>query len=305
MTGKIIKGIAGFYYVHVAKMGIYECKAKGIFRNKSIKPLVGDNVEIDILDENEKKGNIVSIHERENDLIRPLVANVDQAMIVFAVKKPDPNLNLLDKFLVMMEYQNIETIICFNKIDIGDEEYMENLKSIYENAGYKVLFTSAKEDEGIDEVKEMLYGKTTVLAGPSGVGKSSMLNALTEETTMETGTVSEKIGRGRHTTRHSEIFNIDVASENSNEKQEKETYLVDTPGFSSLYVPGMTKEELQYCFPEIGKYEPECRFGGCAHINEPDCGVKNALLEGKISESRYENYALMYNELSQSEKQKY
>ena len=172
MTGKIIKGIAGFYYVHIKDYGIYECKAKGKFRNNKIKPLVGDNVEVDILDSLEKKGNIVKILSRENDLIRPLVANVDQAMIVFAVKKPDPNLNLLDRFLVMMEYQNIETIICFNKIDIGNEKFMEELKNTYNNAGYKVLFASATENEGVEEIKKLLYGKTTVLAGPSGVGKS-------------------------------------------------------------------------------------------------------------------------------------
>ena len=263
MTGKIIKGIAGFYYVHIKDYGIYECKAKGKFRNNKIKPLVGDNVEVDILDSLEKKGNIVKILSRENDLIRPLVANVDQAMIVFAVKKPDPNLNLLDRFLVMMEYQNIETIICFNKIDIGNEKFMEELKNTYNNAGYKVLFASATENEGVEEIKKLLYGKTTVLAGPSGVGKSSMLNALTNEDKMETGKISEKIGRGKHTTRHSEIFNMD-----------KESYIVDTPGFSSMFVPGMTKEKLQDCFPEMAQYEPECKFGGCAHINEPICGVK-------------------------------
>ena len=159
MTGKIIKGIAGFYYVHIKDYGIYECKAKGKFRNNKIKPLVGDNVEVDILDSLEKKGNIVKILSRENDLIRPLVANVDQAMIVFAVKKPDPNLNLLDRFLVMMEYQNIETIICFNKIDIGNEKFMEELKNTYNNAGYKVLFASATENEGVEEIKKLLYGK--------------------------------------------------------------------------------------------------------------------------------------------------
>ena len=261
MQGKIIKGIAGFYYVYVENKGIYECKAKGKFRNKSIKPLVGDNVMVDIIDEEKKKGNISEILERKNQLIRPAVANVDQAMIVFAVKKPNPNLNLLDRFLVMMEFQNIETVICFNKIDIGEK---------------------------------MLKGKSTVFAGPSGVGKSSMLNALTKDYKMETGAISEKIGRGKHTTRHSEIFNIDSNS-----------YVFDTPGFSSLFVPGMTKEKLQYCFPEMPQYEPECRFTGCAHINEPDCSIKNALEQGKIARERYENYVLLYKELEQLEKNKY
>lgn len=291
MQGKIVKGIAGFYYVHIENMGVYECKAKGVFRNKSIKPLVGDNVLIDIIDPQLKKGNIIEILERENQLIRPAVANVDQAMIVFAVKKPDPNLNLLDKFLVMMEFQNIETIICFNKTDIGDEEFMDELKTIYNNAGYKVIFASATKEEGIELVKKELQGKSTVFAGPSGVGKSSMLNALTSDYTMETGKVSEKIGRGKHTTRHSEIFNIDES-----------TYVFDTPGFSSLFVPGMTKEKLEDCFPEFMEYTNNCRFIGCAHINEPDCAVKDALEEGKISLSRYENFKLMYNELKEKEK---
>ncbi|MFQ9515030.1 MAG: ribosome small subunit-dependent GTPase A [Eubacterium sp.] len=291
MQGKIIKGIAGFYYVLIEGKGIYECKAKGIFRNKSIKPLVGDNVIIDIIDEPEKKGNIVQILERENALIRPAVANVDQAMIVFSVKKPDPNLNLLDRFLVMMEFQNIETIICFNKTDIGDNEFMESLKDIYTGSGYKVRFASATETEGVDEIKKLLMNKSTVFAGPSGVGKSSMLNALTKDYKMETGTVSEKIGRGRHTTRHSEIFCI---GENS--------YVFDTPGFSSLFVPGMTKERLEDCFPEFKKYTNRCRFVGCAHISEPDCAVKQSLQDGFITESRYENYKLMYDELKDKEK---
>lgn len=291
MQGKIIKGIAGFYYVLVENKGIYECKAKGIFRNKSIKPLVGDNVTIDIIDEQQKKGNIIQILERDNELIRPAVANVDQAMIVFAVKKPDPNLNLLDRFLVMMEFQNIETIICFNKTDIGDDKFMQNLKDIYISAGYKVVFASAAEAEGIDKVKKSLRNKSTVFAGPSGVGKSSMLNALTKDYKMETGAVSEKIGRGRHTTRHSEIFCI---GENS--------YVFDTPGFSSLFVPGMTKERLEDCFPEFVQYTEQCRFVGCAHISEPDCAVKQALQDGIISESRYENYKLMYEELKNKEK---
>ncbi len=291
MQGKIVKGIAGFYYVHIENIGVYECKAKGVFRNKSIKPLVGDNVQIDVIDADLKKGNIVEILERDNQLIRPAVANVDQAMIVFAVKKPDPNLNLLDKFLVMMEFQNIETIICFNKTDIGNEDFMEKLKTIYNNAGYKVIFASATKEEGIEVVKKELKGKSTVFAGPSGVGKSSMLNALTSDYTMETGNVSEKIGRGKHTTRHSEIFNID-----------ENTYVFDTPGFSSLFVPGMTKEKLEDCFPEFLEYTNNCRFVGCAHINEPDCAVKDALEEGKISISRYENFKLMYQELKEKEK---
>ena len=289
MQGKIIKGIAGFYYVD-SQQGVFQCKAKGIFRNKSIKPLVGDNVEFEITHEEDKEGNITEILERDNELIRPAVANIDQAMIVFALKAPNPNVNLLDKLLVCMEYQNIETIICFNKTDIADKDFAEDLASIYRNAGYKVLFTSATENEGVEEVKKALKGKSTVFAGPSGVGKSSMLNAIKEDAVMETGDISEKIGRGKHTTRHSEIF-----------KTDDDTYVFDTPGFGSLFIPGMTKEKLEDCFPEFSLYTNECRFIGCAHINEPDCAVKEALEENKIAESRYESYKAFYEELKEQE----
>ncbi len=289
MQGKIIKGIAGFYYVD-SQQGVFQCKAKGIFRNKSIKPLVGDNVEFEITHEEDKEGNITEILERDNELIRPAVANIDQAMIVFALKAPNPNVNLLDKLLVCMEYQNIETIICFNKTDIADKDFAEDLASIYRNAGYKVLFTSATENEGVEEVKKALKGKSTVFAGPSGVGKSSMLNAIKEDAVMETGDISEKIGRGKHTTRHSEIF-----------KTDDDTYVFDTPGFGSVFIPGMTKERLEDCFPEFSLYTNECRFIGCAHINEPDCAVKEALEENKIAESRYESYKAFYEELKEQE----
>ncbi|MBR2190136.1 MAG: ribosome small subunit-dependent GTPase A [Eubacterium sp.] len=289
MQGKIIKGIAGFYYVD-SQQGVFQCKAKGIFRNKSIKPLVGDNVEFEITHEEDKEGNITEILERDNELIRPAVANIDQAMIVFALKAPNPNVNLLDKLLVCMEYQNIETIICFNKTDIADKDFAEDLASIYRNAGYKVLFTSATENEGVEEVKKALKGKSTVFAGPSGVGKSSMLNAIKEDAVMETGDISEKIGRGKHTTRHSEIF-----------KTDDDTYVFDTPGFGSVFIPGMTKERLEDCFPEFSLYTNECRFIGCAHINEPDCAVKEALSENKIAESRYESYKAFYEELKEQE----
>lgn len=289
MQGKIIKGIAGFYYVD-SQQGVFQCKAKGIFRNKSIKPLVGDNVEFEITHEEDKEGNITEILERDNELIRPAVANIDQAMIVFALKAPNPNVNLLDKLLVCMEYQNIETIICFNKTDIADKDFAEDLASIYRNAGYKVLFTSATENEGVEEVKKALKGKSTVFAGPSGVGKSSMLNAIKEDAVMETGDISEKIGRGKHTTRHSEIF-----------KTDDDTYVFDTPGFGSVFIPGMTKEKLEDCFPEFSLYTNECRFIGCAHINEPDCAVKVALSENKIVESRYESYKAFYEELKEQE----
>lgn len=293
MQGKIIKGIAGFYYVQT-KSGIYECKAKGSFRNQKIKPFVGDNVEITVLDEEKKKGNMEKILERKNFLIRPAVANVDQTLVIFAAAKPDPNLNLLDRFLIMMEQKNVQVILVFNKKDAAQPEKLAELAEIYENCGYQVLQVSALEEDGILEIKKILQGKTSTVAGPSGVGKSSIINLLQSGVHMETGNISEKIERGKHTTRHSELISI-----------AEDTYIFDTPGFSSLYVTDMEKEELKSYFPEFAPYEDECKFLGCVHVNEPVCGVKNALSEGKISRSRYENYKLLYEELKENEKRKY
>ena len=292
MQGKIIKGMAGFYYVHVVESGLYECKAKGIFRKEKMKPLVGDIVEIDILDETEKKGNITEIIERKNELIRPAVANIDQALVVFAVTKPKPHFNLLDRFLIMMESKDIPVVLCFNKKDIATEPEIQELKDIYEKCGYQIVFTSALEEENTEELKDLLHGKTTAIAGPSGVGKSSLINIFQPNANMETGSISEKIERGKHTTRHSELIWI-----------EDNTYIMDTPGFSSLYTNEFEKEELKYYFTEFSEYEGQCRFLGCDHIHEPGCAVKQALDEGKIHPVRYTNYLEMYNELK--EKRRY
>lgn len=291
MTGKIIKGIAGFYYVHDGIGKVYECKAKGIFRNKKIKPLVGDNVEITVLDEKESEGNIDRILPRKNSLIRPAVANVDQALVVFSISHPEPNLNLLDRFLVMMKYSEVPVSILFNKIDLTDEGLIDTYRKIYEPAGYDVLFSSTYEDMGIGMVRDLLRGRTTVLAGPSGVGKSSLINKIQPKAGMETGDISVKIQRGKHTTRHSELFYI-----------EKDTYMMDTPGFSSMFVENMEEGDLKNYFPEFEEYEEACKFLGCVHIGERVCGVKQAVEEGRISKSRYDNYRLMYQELKDRRK---
>lgn len=284
MQGRIIKGIAGFYYIQTEK-NLYECKAKGIFRKDKTKPLVGDLVELEVLDEEHKIGNIQKIFKRKNSLIRPAVANVDQALVIFAATKPEPNLNLLDRFLISMEQQAIPCIICFNKCDLADEEKIAELKSIYEPAGYELYFVSAKEEMGIDQVKEALLGKVTTVAGPSGVGKSSLINRLQEQVCMETGNISEKIERGKHTTRHAQL--IEIAHD---------SYIVDTPGFSSLSVECMEEEQIRMLYPEFEEYEPQCRFNGCSHTHEPSCGVKDAVSEQKISEIRYNNYKQIYDE---------
>ena len=291
MQGKIIKGIAGFYYVNVVESGLYECKAKGSFRKNGIKPLVGDEVELEVLDEEEKIGNVTKILPRKNELIRPAVANIDQALVVFAVTEPKPHYNLLDRFLVMMERKEIPVILCFNKTDLAEHPEIAELEEVYASCGYPVLFTSAKKEENIEKLKQMLKGKTTSIAGPSGVGKSSLINLLQSGVQMETGSISRKIARGKHTTRHSELIMISPDS-----------YIMDTPGFSSMYVPEIEAGQLWEYFPEFVPHEPECRFQGCAHIGEPDCGIKEALARGEIAQSRYDNYKLLYEELMQNKK---
>lgn len=289
--GRIVKGIGGFYYVKTEAGSIYECRAKGIFRKDKQKPLVGDYVSIDLISEVEKTGNVVTILPRSNELVRPAVANVEQAVVIFSITKPKPNLNLLDRFLIMMEKQQIETIICFNKQDIASEAEYKELKTAYGSSGYDVLFVSAKKQEGISGLREVLKGKTTAVAGPSGVGKSSIINVLQPEAGMEIGSISEKIDRGKHTTRHSELIYL-----------EPNTYIVDTPGFSSLFIEEFEKDTLKDYYREFAQFEPYCRFQGCLHVDEPDCGIKSAVEGHKISKIRYENYKQLYEELKERKK---
>ncbi len=290
MQGKIIKGIAGFYYVHTS-IGLVECKAKGIFRKEQIKPLVGDLVEIEMTDEEKLLGNIIKILPRKNTLIRPASANIDQALVIFAIVKPNPSYNLLDRLLITMKQQKLPAIICFNKKDIATREEREELVEAYGGCGYEVLFVSGIQNDGLEEIRAHLQGKTTVVAGPSGVGKSTIINALYPAAGMETGEISRKIERGKHTTRHAQLFAL-----------ADDTFIMDTPGFTSLNLGEMEKEELQGFYQEFEAYEKDCKFGGCAHISEPVCGVKNALSKGKISKVRYENYVLLYEEVKSRKK---
>ena len=288
MQGKIIKGIAGFYYIYAENDEVYECKAKGIFRKDNRKPLVGDNVEIEVLDEQEKEGSGTAILPRKNSLIRPAVANVDQAFVIFAMENPKPNFMLLDRFLIMMEKENVPAVICFNKKDLATEEELEFLYETYKSCGYQVILSSTFNGEGLEEIREILKGKTTVVAGPSGVGKSSITNALQENVQMETGEISKKLKRGKHTTRHSQVIPVG-----------KDTYLMDTPGFSSLYLTDIEEQELKDYFPEFREYEDQCRFQGCRHIHEPGCAVKEALNNHKISSLRYEDYLGLHEEIKE------
>lgn len=291
MQGRIIKGVAGVYDVHVEEYGVLACKAKGVFRKNGVKPLVGDLAEVSLIDEEKNEGLINRILPRINSLIRPAVANVDQALVIFAAASPKPNFNLLDRFLLMMEQQNVPVLICFNKTDLVRDEELLKLKEIYENCGYPMIFTSADKKEGVVELKNHLKDKTTVVAGPSGVGKSSLINLLQGSVVMETGKISAKIERGRHTTRHSEMIPIDKGS-----------YIFDTPGFSSLQVFDSDKEDIKKWFPEFAPYEEDCRFLNCLHKEEPQCGVKQALADGKISLVRYENYRQILEEIESRKK---
>jgi len=286
VDGIIIKGIAGFYYVRTST-GVYECKARGIFKKRKITPLVGDKVKINVLSEEPKEGWIEELEKRKVELFRPAVANVDQAVVVFALKSPDPHLNLLDKILLLGEYAGLELIVCFNKADLleGDEVF-EYYKSIYELAGYNVVMTSVKTGEGIEKIRELLKDKISVFAGPSGVGKSSMLNVVQPGLELKTGEISEKIQRGKHTTRHTELIELEFGG-----------WVVDTPGFTSLDLNFIDMNELADLFQEFREYQGCCRFNDCMHINEPECAVKTAVEEGYIHKNRYDSYLYFYNNI--------
>ena len=291
MQGKILKGIGGFYYVHDGLGRVYECRAKGVFRSRDEKPLVGDDVEFSVTEEEPNVGRIDTLLPRRSELIRPAVANVVQAVILVTAARPAFHPVLLDRFLMWMEQQNVPSLIVVNKTDLDREGKGETIASIYRPAGYTVLSVSARTGEGLEALREHLLGKTTVLAGASGVGKSSVLNALIPGAATETGQLSRKLGRGRHTTRHSEIFFLTEHS-----------FVLDTPGFTSLSVPDADPSELAGLFPEFRESAAHCFFPDCRHIGEPDCAVKRALAEGKIAESRYQSYVQAVQEQSRLRK---
>lgn len=286
VSGIITKGIGGFYYVDTGNK-LYECRARGLFRLKNITPMVGDIVDIEI-DEETMQGYIININERKNQMMRPAVSNVDQVIVVFAAKNPNINLSLLQKFLVYAEYIKLKIVVCINKIDIGENEKFMPIVEMINSIPYDVVKTSAILGTGLNTLKGYLKNKISVFAGPSGVGKSSLLNIIIPGLELKTGEISQKTKRGVHTTRHVELIKLEFGG-----------MVVDTPGFTSFDLIQIDEEELQYCYPEFERYI-NCRFPSCRHDKEPDCGIKNAVGKGLIHKLRYDSYIQMLNELRES-----
>lgn len=290
MKGLIVKGIGGFYYIQTEE-GLIEAKGRGIFKKQGLTLCVGDEVEVGLIENTGKKGVIEAILPRKNHFIRPPIANIDSFAVVFAASKPKPNYPVIDKFLIAAEANNVEPIICINKCDLVSEADAERIKQIYKDA-YKVLLVSSKTGQGLEELKEIMRGRKTAFAGPSGVGKSSILNALHPKARMETGEVSHKTERGKHTTRHVEIFTVDGGG-----------MIFDTPGFTSFDIKDIDEAELCHYYREFDSYMNSCRYDNCKHIKEPGCAVREAVSEGKIHKMRYDSY--VYNQQELKNKRKY
>jgi len=283
MTGTVIKALSGFYYVE-NDGAVYECKARGSFRKSGVSPLVGDKVEFS--ETESLKGVVDKILPRKNCISRPPVANIDKLFIVSSRMSPEPNTLLIDKMTVIAVHNNIEPIIVFNKSDMGDFAFWEN---IYKNAGFKTITLSAKNGDGIELLKAELKDSVSAFTGNSGVGKSSVLNAILGEEVIPTGEISEKLGRGRHTTRHTEIYPLAFGG-----------FVADTPGFSSLDIDTKDyslKENLENCFSDFNEFLGCCKFSGCTHTAEKGCAVLEAVEVGKVEKTRHESYLDLYNSL--------
>lgn len=292
--GRIIKALSGFYYVSIGS-DVYECKLRGILKREEGLPLVGDFVEVSVVDEQEKEAVIEKVEPRTNSLLRPPIANVTKALLIFGVKDPKPNLSLIDRFIVLAEKESLEVVLCFNKIDLDQENFRQHLAQIYRRAGYKVLTISAKDGQGIEEIRAELRGHVTVVAGPSGVGKTSVINALDERLNLKTSHISAKLGTGRHTTRYASLIDIGEGS-----------LVADTPGFSSLSLEQVEETELKEYFVEFHEYDHDCRFGfKCLHEKEPGCRVKQAEEDGEIAKERYQSYLQLLGEVREAHRRKY
>ncbi|MEN2766496.1 ribosome small subunit-dependent GTPase A [Ornithinibacillus xuwenensis] len=290
--GRIVKALSGFYYVQVMD-DIYQCKGRGVFRKRNITPLVGDFVSFDVREGNE--GYITEIEPRTNELIRPPIANITQAIIVSSAVMPDFSTTLLDRFLVLIEAKGIEPVIFITKTDLlTDEQQHEMIKyqKDYEAIGYRIELFSAKEPTDIERIKRYMNDHVTVIAGQSGVGKSTLINSLRPESTLKTGDISKSLGRGKHTTRHVELFEINNG------------LVADTPGFSALDFEEIEAEELSACFPELRERQDLCKFRGCLHDKEPKCAVKESVEKEEIPSYRYEHYLNFLEEI-QTRKPRY
>ncbi|MGM0378281.1 MAG: ribosome small subunit-dependent GTPase A [Bacillota bacterium] len=285
IKGLVLKAVGGKYDVKTKK-GLFNCELRGVVKKKDKRPIVGDFVKIDVINQENNKGMIKKILSRKSKLDRPLVSNVNQAVIVFAMKNPDPNFQLLDRLLVLSHYNNLAPIICFNKTDLVDLKEINKYKKIYEKIGYDVVLTSTKDLEGIKDLKEKLKDNISVFAGPSGVGKSSILNCLDNNLNLRTGEISKKVKKGKHTTRHTRLLKLN-----------KGGWVVDTPGFENLNLPKIDHYHLQDYFPEIKKNKYGCKFNDCLHINEPKCRILNLVKKKEISKQRYNSYVYILNEL--------
>jgi len=292
-TGTIVKSLSGIYEVKTGK-GIYKCSPRGLFRLKEISPLVGDRVDIDSVDENEKEAQIVNIHPRKNEMLRPRAANADQACIVVSSGKPRPDFMLVDKMIILARAMELEVLLCENKIDIKNAACVERSLVEYEKAGFKIIEVSARTGDNLEKLESMLKDKLTVLAGISGVGKTSLINAISMKCDRKTGELSAKNERGRHTTRHVELIELGSGG-----------FIIDTPGFSNLDITGIDREELPLLYPDFLRFFEDCRFKGCLHLNEPGCRIKEAVKNGDIGRGRYERYVMIQQQIKDNEEQKY
>lgn len=285
--GIILKGVGGLYSVKCS-CGVYFCRARGLFRKTGQKPLPGDHVDFTITDENDMEGYLGAIKTRKNSLIRPAVANVDLAFIVISIKDPEPDLILADKLLCIFESKDITSVICINKTDLGSSDEFEALADQFRPAGYEVIAMDARSGKGINLIEQDIKNRVCIFAGQSGVGKSTILNRFLGDEVMETGGLSEKISRGKHTTRHAQFIETSGG------------YVVDTPGFSNLDAGLLEPDGIKSLYNEFPDYEEDCRFSGCMHLNEPDCAVKNAAAEGLISSARHERYVKIYSQAKEA-----